>query len=151
MRTRSIISGFYKTLSLSLFLYLLIAQLPLNGVVLCIGNDGHVALEEASAGNKCKDIFINDISDKNREGRIDNIDIKKDVLNHCGVCKDLVISDSYEDHILSGYDFHFYHLPYPLPVLLPSPDIEINKSNISDNVFSLIHFTPVILSTKLLC
>lgn len=152
MRTNSIITGFYKTLSLFLFIYLLIAQLPLNGVVLCIGNDGHVALEEASPSNKCKDIFRNNISDKNRESRIDNNDNKEAVTSHCGICKDLVISDPYEDHILSGYDLHSYRLLYPMPVLLPAGDTQIQKNNyITNNSFSLRHFTPVILSTKLLC
>lgn len=149
MVSRKVLRKSLRTLSVFLIFYLLFIQLPLKGIVLCVGEDGHIALEEATPDNQCGDIF-GDVNTKRRP--IHKIDPADPEGNHCGDCKDLLITDGYEDQILTSFDLNSDSPDYRILLLLPAGDkkpagVRYDNRNYPD----LKHFTPVTLSTKLLC
>ncbi len=67
-------------------------ELPVQGIVLCIGNDGHIALEVASGNRGCGQL-INIPIDFSEDSQL--FDAKSLGMGHCGVCEDFIVSDMY--------------------------------------------------------
>ncbi len=88
-------SKFGKIVAISMwqfiFLYLLVSQVSPPGAVLCLGVDGHVALEMASKEAGCKPLL--DIASREALNFLSVAGRYSD-KGHCGPCTDISISVS---------------------------------------------------------
>ena len=73
-----------------IILQITLALLTLPGIVLCMGTDGHFALENASKTFKCKNIAESTHYGRTQTPRLTRIYSDK---GHCGPCRDIVISN----------------------------------------------------------
>ena len=73
--------------SFGLAIYLLSCLIRLDGVVLCLGQDGHIQLERATPNLNCKVSLP-------EQGVESTLSVPKDLTNqyHCGPCKDIPLS-----------------------------------------------------------
>jgi|GEM_PF-4719114 len=82
-----------KKINLFILFYLVFLQLPVNGIGVCIGSDGHIGLEAVSKAEGCnyllKDSFGFNNTLSGSKSEIDESD-------HCGECEDLIISNPHE-------------------------------------------------------
>jgi hypothetical protein len=112
-----------------IILQITLALLTLPGIVLCMGTDGHFALENASKSFKCEDIAESTHYGRSQTSPLTRIYSDK---GHCGPCRDIVISiDSSAKSRLKAQELSseinakvFSPLSIPLPAL-----IEISTEN----------------------
>ncbi len=143
----------HSKMILLLIIYLLfLPLLNVQGTVLCIGKDGHVALEKASSGFECGSI-LNDQQLNNFRNPEFNSESNIADTRHCGDCKDIAISKSEKDqHLVSVYDLQVEKDVYKLPVIISAGYESTDKNiDLSYTTTVLKPYTPITLSTVIRC
>lgn len=143
----------YSKIVLSLIIYLLLLPLlNVPGTVLCIGNDGHVALEKASSGSKCG-FILNDPQSNNPGDSEFNEESNIADAGHCGDCKDIAISKSEKDqHLVPVYDLRAEKDFYKLPIIITAGYESADKNNdLSFTTAVIKPSTPITQSTVIRC
>ena len=108
---------------LTLLAYLVAGVVDLNEVVLCFGNDGHVAIERATLGGRCESAPAQPASPLTLTTADDAS------ACHCGPCVDVALAsiDAPPTRVLSLQDvtpqFKLLALPAPLFLLPAGPSL----------------------------
>ncbi len=76
----------WSTVSLLLLAYCSFGLMGPEGLVLCLGQDGHVAVEAAPSGIYCG--FVADTSEVGEQLRLADMQTPE---SHCGVCRDTAL------------------------------------------------------------
>ena len=90
MKLKNFNNFFSKLIFLSLLIFLGLGQLPASGLVLCVGNDGHVDLEASNSDQKCV-MPLSKLPDFKNKHEIQKQPYN---FNHCGVCSDVPLSST---------------------------------------------------------
>ncbi len=91
--------GIFRSFAIPLILLL---QISLPGVALCIGVDGHTALESYSEG-LCNEVNSDSQSQNNSDFSLETLNSSNN--QHCGSCIDIPISDiNSENKLISSND-----------------------------------------------
>ena len=115
---------YFLTTSQLIILYIVLIIVSLPGILICMGPDGHLALESASRVSECCDYITKPAHDKSTQfSQMTGIYSDK---GHCGPCIDIAISiDSSDKSTLKAQDLSseikgkvFSPLLTPLPVLI---------------------------------
>ena len=142
-------TGTFISLAVPLILLL---QISLPGVVLCIGSDGHAALESYSEG------LCNEITSKPESQHNSNLSFQ--TLNssnnqHCGSCVDIPISDNNtKNKVISSNDLMPEIDMHALAVYQLTPQVPLEISSHHSLVYELpsnISFLDSLHTTVLTC
>lgn len=132
-------------------LHFLVLHGALTGFVLCIGNDGHVAVERSSDSNSCEET-----------GQIDSAVFSESLVlhcnseaSHCGECRDVSLNSECRDEQsrISKNDLDLQtpefsaaiHLPLKFSADEPIQKVTIGAVIISTNVIESLKSTVLLI------
>ena len=127
-----------KKINLFILFYLVFLQLPVNGIGVCIGSDGHIELEAVSKAEGCNYLLTD-------SSRFDNTrsasKSKIDKSDHCGKCEDLVLSNPHELASTLSPDLNVSSYLYFSSTFLNSDQFysQYNKHNYSETTGLFTH------------
>ncbi|GJM16867.1 MAG: hypothetical protein DHS20C13_21940 [Thermodesulfobacteriota bacterium] len=131
---------------------ILLLQISLPGVALCIGFDGHTALESYSEG-LCNENTLNTAAQSNSDYYLKNLNSSND--QHCGICIDIPISDKNTEYkavssndLMPEIDIHqFVVYQITTQVFFESP----NHNSFDQELPSKISFLELLHTTVITC